>query len=169
MKNSPAKVLSLVALLAAIALITMAPSCQGPVVSSWNVVITKKTPASIEVDLVGVTAAEKRFYEGVTMEDYWKSGSSVRRDADKLSQILQLDQPWTVSASDPQLQAWLRRGVQEVLLIADLPGSSGLWKVTLPLDKKAWDSKSEDYKQKTLKINILETRIEVMTPRKAGR
>lgn len=128
---------------------------------AWNVSITKTTPASIEVDLIGVTENEKQFYAGLAMEDYWKSGGQVRKDADKLTKILQKDQAWIVDRTDPKWDEWLkRRGKTELLIIANLPVKSGLWKLALPLDKKSWLAKN------TLEIEVLDTRIVVVTPQK---
>lgn len=128
----------------------------------WNVSITKTTPASIEADLIGVTQNEKRFYEGLAMKDYWKPNSQVRRDADKLSQILQMGQPWVISRDDPKWNAWLNRGVTELLLVANLPEPNGLWRIPLCLDKDCWKAKD-----KTLNIEVQDSRIAVLTVEKA--
>ena len=52
---------------------------------AWDISITKKTPASIEVDLVGITSSEKAFCDGLTADQYWKPGSRVRSDLHPLS------------------------------------------------------------------------------------
>jgi hypothetical protein len=114
-----------------------------------------------------VTEDEKRFYEGLAMDDYWKSGGQVRRDADKVSQILQKDQPWVLTSTDAKWRQWMNRGVKDLLVIANLPVKNGLWKVALPLDEGSWDPKNEDVKKKTLRIDVLETRMVVQTPQKA--
>jgi hypothetical protein len=127
---------------------------------AWNLSITKKTPASIEVDLIGVTENEKQFYQSLTMENYWPN-SAVRRDADKLTQILTND-PWVVSRNDPIWAEWKKRGVTTLFVVANLPVPNGLWKVALPLDKKMWDAKNY-----TLDIEIQNTLIRVQTPEKS--
>jgi hypothetical protein len=127
----------------------------------WKISVTKTTPASIEVDLIGVTEKEKQFYEGLTMDNYWPN-SPVRRDADKLSQILKTKEPWLISDEDPHWKEWHDRGVTTLVVVANLPVPNGLWKVSLPLDKKAWDAKNH-----TLEIEIQNTLIRVNTPEKA--
>jgi hypothetical protein len=129
---------------------------------AWNLSITKKTPASIEVDLIGVTENEKQFYQGLTMENYWPN-SAVRRDADKLTQILRTNEPWLVGRIDPIWAEWKKRGVTTLIVVANLPVPNGLWKVALPLDKKMWDAKNY-----TLEIEIQNTLIRVETPEKTG-
>jgi hypothetical protein len=167
MNPSARTIASGLALLSTLALLAVGCGTPARKPAAWNLSLTKKTPASIEVDVVGVTEDEKRFYEGLAMDDYWKSGSQVRRDADKLSQILQKDQPWVVANTDAKWRQWMNRGVKDLVVIANLPVKNGLWKITLPLDEKSWDSKSEDVKKDTLKIDVLETRIVIQTPQKA--
>ena len=127
---------------------------------AWNVKITKTTPASIEVDVIGVTPDELAFYEGLSMEKYWPN-SQVRKDADKLSAVLQKDEPWLISADDPKWAAWKNRGVTDLLVVANLPVPDGLWKKQLPLDKKAWVAKN-----RTIEIEIQTTKIGPETPEK---
>lgn len=159
MSKSTKRTIGWSALLLVIAL--LAPGCvfskskAKPV--AWNITITKATPASIEVDLIGVTDDEKKFYDGLSMDSYWPN-SQVRRDADKLSTILQ-DQPWTITQDDPIWAKWKARGVTTLLVVADLPVPNGLWKVPLTLDKRAWDAKN-----RTLEIEIQNTLIRVETP-----
>jgi hypothetical protein len=134
---------------------------------AWNVSITKiKTTASIEVDLIGVaTPNEENFLSGLSREDYWKPDSQIRRDADKLgnklTKFLQKDQPWIIERNDPQWQAWLKRGVFELFVIARLPEATGNWKVPLPLGRRVWDAKD-----KTIEIVVVDSGISIQTPRR---
>jgi hypothetical protein len=133
---------------------------------AWNISITKKTTASIEVDLVGVANKnEENFLNGLSSEDYWKPDSQIRKDAEKLgnklTKFLQVDQPWIVQRTDPQWQAWLNRGVFELYIIARLPEASGDWKVVLPVGKKAWDAKHH-----TLEIVVVDSGVSVQTKAK---
>jgi hypothetical protein len=130
---------------------------------AWNISITKKTTASIEVDLVGVANKnEESFLNGLSSEDYWKPDSQIRKDAEKLgnklTKFLQVDQPWIVPRTDPQWHAWLNRGVFELFIIARLPEASGDWKVVLPVGKKAWDAKHH-----TLEIVVVDSGVSVQT------
>ena len=139
-------------------LCALSPGCRStprvkPV--AWNLIITNTTAASVEVDVVGVTENEKGFYEGLSMEDYWKPGGGLRRDADKLSNLLERDS-WTISRKNPKWREWLDRGVKQVLVVADLPEKNALWKVPLSLDKNAWDAR-----HRTLEIEIQNTLVRI--------
>src|SRR5947199_5063998 len=69
----------------------------------WNISITKKTPATIEVDLIGVTELEKAAWEGYSIDDYWKPGDLRRAEADKITAPnLTVNTPWIVTEDDPQ-------------------------------------------------------------------
>lgn len=131
--------------------------------TAWNISITKKTTASIEVDLIGVASQnEETFLNGLSREQYWTPDSQIRKDADKLgnklTKFLQEDKPWVISRDDPQWSKWLDRGVYELFVVARLPEASGDWKVPLPLDKKAWVAKD-----KTLEIVVVDSGISVQT------
>jgi hypothetical protein len=151
------------ALFLALALILPGCSTSAPKIKpvAWNVKITKKTPASIEVDVIGVTEQEKTYYDSLAMDGYWKANSQVRRDADKITKVLEEDQPWIISQDDPKWIQWKNRGVTTLLVVANLPVADGLWKVPLTLDKKSWDAKN-----RTIEIEIQNTLIRVQTPRR---
>jgi hypothetical protein len=161
-----ARIISLPALLVALALVAVGCGTSKPKPVAWQISITKRTAASIRVDLVGVKPGdEKRYYEGLTKAQYWGTDgqeTQARKDTDKISHDLEKDQPWIVNRDDSQWTKWINRGVTELLVMADLPGNSGLWRVALPLDKKVWDAKD-----KTLEIEVQDTRVSVLTPQKA--
>ena len=133
---------------------------------AWNVDITKKTTASIEVDLIGVANKnEESFLTGLSADDYWKPDSQIRKDADtlgnKMTKFLREDQPWVIARTDPQWQHWLNRGVYELFMVARLPEASGDWKVPLLLGKKVWDAKNH-----TLEIVVVDSGVSVQTKTK---
>lgn len=130
---------------------------------AWNLNITKKTTASIQVDLIGVASKnEENFLSGLSADEYWKPDSQIRKDSEKLgnrmTKFLQEGQPWVISQSDPQWQTWLNRGVYELYVIARLPEATGDWKVPLPLGKKVWDAKG-----RTLDIVVVDSGISIQT------
>ncbi|HEX4263451.1 MAG TPA: hypothetical protein VH597_03855 [Verrucomicrobiae bacterium] len=162
MSISIKQTIGLCALVLAVALAT--GGCKSaPKPVPWNVSITKTTPASIEVDLVGVTESEKHFIDGLSMDSYWPN-SPVRRDAEKnmMTKILKTNEPWLITRDDPHWEKWTKRGVTTLYVVANLPVPNGLWKVALPLDKKSWDAKNH-----TLEIEIQNTLIRVNTPENA--
>lgn len=130
----------------------------------WAVSIVKNTPASIEVDLVGVTELEKQAWEGYSITRYWTPGDQRRANADKLSMDLVTGKPWIIEATDPKWNQWLGRGVTSLLLIARLPGrfeagSADPRRLFISLDKNKW-------KEKTIKFEIFDTEIRQLTPSK---
>src|SRR5882672_9248938 len=59
---------------------------------AWTVSIVKtNTPASIEVDLIGITEEEKPEWEGYPIDKYWTPGDQKRADAtDKWTRSLEM-------------------------------------------------------------------------------
>jgi len=142
--------------------------CKGtPKPVAWNLHLVKKTPAVIEVDLIGVTPLEKSSWESYSMDSYWRDPEDSRRkNADKLTKALDLNEPWIIPRDDPKWQSWLKRGATELLVVADLPvrsesGTADPRRRFFPLDKKAWDAD-----KKTLDFEIWDTLVRSMTPEK---
>ena len=131
----------------------------------WNISISKATYASIEVDLIGVTESEKPYWQGYDIDKYWHDGDLRRKNANKITKILKMGQPWMVSIDDPKWQEWINRGATELLIIANLPGHFDAGpgdprRLFLPLNKGAY----HDVKNDTLEIEIQDTLILVNTP-----
>ena len=141
-----------------------------PQPAPWNVSITRETPAPIEVDLIGVTEAEKPFWAGCDLDKYWTLGDPLRRQqVDKLSMTLKSNQPAILQRDDPKWKDWLSRGATDLLIIANFPGQftpgpTDPRRKFLPLDKKSWDAKNQ-----TLEIRVQDTLIRVQTPQKPRR
>lgn len=141
----------------------------------WTVSITKQTPASIEMDIIGVPVTDQKYYEDdsrVSYDEYWKPESNIRKDALKISKFLPTDKPWIVTfkkdSKHPEYEDqsstwsdWHSRGVVELLLVARLPGEGGLWKKPISLDKNAWKAKN-----RTIEVEVKDSKIEVITPPK---
>jgi hypothetical protein len=132
---------------------------------AWNITVTKATTAAIQADIVGINSLEKPTWANYSIDNYWTNPNSLRRDADKLTQLLQTGKPWVISITDSKWQQWKARGVTELVLIADLPGRfdpgpGDPRRVFLTLDKNAWKSKDQ------IEIQIQENLIRVMTPQK---
>jgi len=132
----------------------------------WNLSITKTTPASIQVDLIGVNEIEKPAWEGYDLDKYWSTGDLRRANADKLTVDLPTGSPWTVSRDNPKWQEWLHRGATELLLIANLPGHftpgpSDPRRVFIPLDKNLWKAQGG-----TIQIEVQDDLMRVNTPQR---
>ncbi|MFO1500030.1 MAG: hypothetical protein U1G07_16840 [Verrucomicrobiota bacterium] len=142
-----------------------AVGCASPS-KPWNVQINKTTPATIETDLIGVTKLDRARWENTDLDQYWAAGSQVRRDSDKLSNTVQMNQPWVITRDDPKWRSWLDRGATDLLIIANLPGKhpsgpADPRRIFLPLQGSAWKAKDD-----ALQIELRDSEIRVMTPQK---
>lgn len=148
------------------AILSLTGCASGP--AAWNIKITQITPGSIQVDLVGITEAEKPKWEAYSMDDYWNNENDPRRvNALKLTHFLELDKPWVVSKDDPIWQKWFARGDTELAIIANLPGNfpAGPGDPRLnfyPLDKDSWKAKKQ-----TLVFEVQNTIVNPVTPQKS--
>jgi hypothetical protein len=133
---------------------------------AWNLSINKTTPASIEVDLIGVNEFEKPAWEGYDIDKYWQPGDSRRANADKLTATLVQGHPWTIDRDNPKWRAWLDHGATDLLLMAHLPGVPGRdfpagasdpRRKFISLDKHAWEGN-------TLQIEVQDTIVRMLTP-----
>jgi hypothetical protein len=155
--------------LAVVALSLVTAGCASkPKPVAWNVSIAKATPASIEADVVGVSASDKPYWmNSVKPDDYWKANNSVRKGAKKISKILETGTPWVIEKDNPIWNDWFSYGATELMIMANLPGGGDnspfdRRRVFVPLDKNAWLAD----KDKTLKIEVQDQFIRVLTPQK---
>lgn len=133
---------------------------------AWNLSVTKTTPASIEVDLIGVSPLEKPSWNNVKPDDYWKPNDSVRQGAKKVTTNFQTGPTFVLERENPIWNEWFKQGATELMIMANLPGvySNGpddRRRRFLPLNKNAWKSE-----HKTLQIEIQDEFIKVLTPQK---
>jgi len=149
---------------------------------AWTVSITKKTTASIQVDVIGVTETEWEYYKGLSLEDYWgkpeSPDSQIRKDALKcgVTKLLEKD-AWVLSAkTDPKhpeydvqsdlWSQWHNRRVVKLILLARLPEAGGIWKYPLSLDKDAWNTSNQAKPERhTILIDVFDSKIYVETPK----
>jgi len=153
-------------IVAAVMSAALLTGCGTPGAKPWNLSINKTTSASIQVDLIGITEAEKPYWEGYNLDKYWSDGDLRRQNAHPLTQVLKMGQPWVVPATDPRWQEWLNRGATELLIVANLPGHFDAGpadprRLFLPLTKGVWQAKND-----TLEIEVQDTLIVVNTPQK---
>jgi hypothetical protein len=156
--------LLLVLLLTAVGCGTTKPKPPKPV--QWNVSLTKVSPASIEADLVGVTSLDKPYWQNINVSDYFRKNSSIRNGARKVTTTFKDGPTWVLKKEDAIWTTWFSYGATELMVIADLPGKyspgpSDGRRTFLSLDKKAWLAPDE-----TIKVEIQDERIQVLTPQK---
>jgi hypothetical protein len=142
----------------------------GSKAAAWNLTITKATPATIEVDLVGVTPLDKTSLEGYPVDKYFSANdprrTGLKVDRDRLTRVLQSNEPWLIDRKDPIWAGWRERGVTELLVLARLPGRfeggpNDPRRLFIPLQKGKWDAQGS-----TLEVEIQDTLIRVMTRQK---
>jgi len=125
------------------------------------------------VDLIGIRQSDEAEWKGRNITEYWKPGSKVRQEADKISyETLKKDEPVTLKSTDSKWKEWFSHGANELLIIADLTGDGVTGEFSsggedprrkfLSLRKKDWDPDEKN----TLKIEIKRTSISVLTPQK---
>src|SRR5262249_20125741 len=77
----------------------------------WNVSLVKKTPATITVDLIGVSKSDKSDWAGYDLNKYWAPGDLRRKEADKVTyENLEEGVPVTLSINDAQWEKWFSHG-----------------------------------------------------------
>jgi len=155
------------ALLAVISL--LGSGCHStPKPKPWNIKITKTTPATVDVDVIGVSSSEKQDWASYDLNKYWSPNDERRREAvasdDLVSFSLKMGEASELKIDDKHWKKWLRNPTAELLIIANLPGSfSGgaddFRRKFLYLGKSDWDP---DIK-KTIEIEIQTTLIKVKT------
>ena len=144
------------------------PLTRGKVVP-WTVKITKVTPASVEVDLIGINKPEHDYWATVNLDEYWLPGSPVRQAAfDRKRAVttkFDTSKTFTLDAKDPIWKTWAGYGSYEVVLLANLPGmhhsAADARRLFVLLGKGEWQAKD-----RTLEFEILENQIRPLTPPK---
>ena len=139
--------------------------CASKKPQPWNVSLTKTTPATIQVDLIGVRMGDKAEWAGRSINEYWSPGSKVREEADKLTYSLKMGEPVVVKSTDTKWKEWFAHGANELLIIANLPGEfppggEDPRRKFLPLRSKDWSPE----KKNTIEIEVKQTGIRVLTP-----
>ncbi len=138
-----------------------------PKAARWEVSLSKVTPASIELDLVGISAADKPYWQNnIKVDDYWKNGS-VRKGAKKVTTSFESGKTWELKSTDPIWDTWFGYGATELMIIANLPGKheNGPFdrrRIFLPLKEGAYAAKD-----KTIRVEVQEEFLHVLTPPKA--
>lgn len=142
------------------------PPTRGKVIN-WNIQLTKQTPASITVDLIGINKSEDAYWRrGVKPDDYWNPNKPVRRQAQdrRVTANFETNSVWVLTREDPMWNKWAQYGSYELLLIANLTGNHSNdefdpRRLFLLLGKNEWQAK-----HKTIDIEILDGQIRVVTP-----
>lgn len=165
---------SLISLVALISAVVAFSGC-GPTMmrQPYNLSIQPQTDASIEVDFIGAKDTELAQLQAFDISKYWQPGSTLR-DAYKEGDKKVIDRissrtanPQVIPISDKIWQNWKAQQVRYLVIIANLPGEHGTGagdprRTIVDLSKKFVFSD----KKETVEIQILDGRINVVTPQK---
>jgi hypothetical protein len=156
-----------------VGLLFLTPGCSsGPKPSKpvqWSVEIKKVTPASVQVDLVGVSRSEDAYWRSIKPSDYWKPNSKIRKAAETegRSVTTRFEKPdkYVLAKDDPIWNKWFGYGTFEIMVIAELPGKdfddgpADPRRQFLNLGKKVWQAKN-----KVLELEVSDGQVRVLTP-----
>jgi hypothetical protein len=162
---------------------TACVSIAPPQPRAWNVKITARTQHSVRVDLVAFNRTQVAYWQGLQVDDYWVADSSARHGVDRLTfevvggQARLADalgveasgvaqdgtMTVTVPRNHPIWKKWLDRNSVGLAVVGGFPGGAGAGpdqrKVLAPLFRKCWDARKQ-----TLELEILDNRIDLITP-----
>ena len=124
---------------------------------------------SVLVDVVGVNPPSVQRWDNYSMSSYWREGDPLRRDnaSDRVSfSFVSGDAASkTLSVTNAQWKAWLGKGVNNIFVLADLPGphqdkpgDADDRRLKLPIDSCYWS------KTNTLNILVQQSGLKVLTP-----
>ncbi len=140
---------------------------------AWSLDVEKATPASVDVDIVGVQSSDEAQLMNMKPDDWWAGppNNVMRRGYGDmmLTSNFQTGNSWVVAQNDPIWSKWLGHGVNEIMVISNLPRvqdntPNDPRRKFLKLNKKAW----KDVTNQTLEIRVQDDRVRVMTTPQAG-
>jgi hypothetical protein len=142
------------------------PVTRGAVVP-WTIKLAKVTPASVEVDLIGVSKSENDYWKSINLDEYWKPNSPIRQQAAGRAKTTRFEtsNAFALDAKDPIWKTWFGYGSYEVVVLANLPGkfaggANDPRRLFLLLGKKEWNPQTK----RTLDLEVLESQVRVLTP-----
>jgi hypothetical protein len=148
--------------------------CGSPSPAAWNLSLTKLTPASIDVDIVGVQPSDEAQLTSMKVDDWWSPPPNdlIRRGFKDmtLTSNFQTGDKWVVDEKDPIWKKWFGSGVTQIMVIANLPrvhdnSPSDPRRKFLKLTKGTW----KDVSKQTLEIHVQDDRVRVITAMEAGK
>jgi hypothetical protein len=172
MKSKHSKAWMFPVLIALVAL--FGAGCGSPSPAAWNLSLTKLTPASIDVDIVGVQPSDEAQLTSMKVDDWWNPPPNdlIRRGFKDmtLTSNFQSGDKWVVDEKDPIWKKWFGSGVTEIMVIANLPrvhdnSASDPRRKFLKLTKDTW----KDVSKQTLEIHVQDDRVRVITAMQAGK
>lgn len=170
MKSKPSQFWMVPALFALLSL--LGAGCGSPSPTAWNLDVTKLTPASIDVDIVGVQPSDEAQLMNMKPDDWWAAPPNdlTRRGYQDMSLTTNFESgdKWVINQTNPIWKKWFAAGVDEIMVIANLPRvhdntPTDPRRKFLKLTKGTW----KDAVNQTLVINVQDDRVRVVTPMQA--
>lgn len=124
---------------------------------------------SIEVDLVGVSPANKAVWDAQSLNNYFAAANPERQTADRHTMAFGAGAvaPQTLANNAPIWNTWAGSGAQHVYVLASLPGVStdapgeaDARRVAIPLDTRHWN------RGEPIMIEVQRNRLVIRTPMK---
>jgi hypothetical protein len=145
--------------------------CTSTAPVAWNLNIKKSTPASIDVDIVGVQPSDEDQLKNMKPDDWWAAppNNKMRQGFEDMMRTtnFQSGETWVVPQNDPIWTKWIGPGggVTQLMVIANLPGvhdntPTDPRRKFLKLNKQLW----KDATNETLEIRVQDDRVRVITP-----
>jgi len=129
--------------------------------------------SSAEVDVIGANPSKLAQLQNYGVKKYFKPGDPVRRDLSKITIkfIAGQQQAFEIAPTDAKWAEWLASGVQDLVVVADLPeitdeGKSGGQdprRLRVPLCKCYWPGGT-----KTLNVEVKAGGVNLTTPLREG-
>lgn len=139
--------------------------CGGSSVGRYNLALGPGAGLAnsyVEIDLIGENAMNMADWMGYSVDKYWTPGDPMRASAEKRTIQFQGIGAVQFSKEDPIWDTWSRQGADQLVVIANLPGSfegGGMdpRRKFIPLGKKNW----KDLENNTIYITVKERMIQV--------
>ena len=88
-----------------------------PTPKPWNIKITKTTPATVDVDVIGVSSSDKQDWASYDLNKYWTPNDERRREAlaseELISFSLKMGEASELKIDDKHWKKWLKTPTAE--------------------------------------------------------
>jgi hypothetical protein len=131
------------------------------------------TDKSAQVDIVGLNPSEMPKWQGYSLKKYFAPGDPLRKDAVKVTAEFTPDQQkvFKLAQNDPIWERWKKAGVQQLVVLADLPGtfeegksgSQDPRRQIIPLCECYWPKKTAE-----LNLEVLASGVKLTTLTREG-
>ncbi|MCB9845581.1 MAG: hypothetical protein H6811_06315 [Phycisphaeraceae bacterium] len=125
---------------------------------------------AVSVDLIALNTQDGEIWSNYPLSAYFGTGDTTRADADKVTFEFTRDNAGAkaLAGTDEHWDRWLKRGAQQLFILADLrelrgqdkPGATDPRRLILPLDTRHWPA------NRTLDVSIQRSGLRLDTAQK---